>query len=402
MFGNANRRRWAPLWVCLVLAGTAACGAAGDWPIYRGPDRNGISKETGWHSPGAEMKVLWTAQVTTGCSSLSVADGRLYTMGNKDKTKDTVYCFDAVTGKELWTYSYDCPRDKGLYEGGPNSTPTVVGGRVYTFSRRGHVFCLDAVKGTKIWGVQLKVKVPTWGLAGSPLVLDKRVFLNAGSAGMALDKDTGKVVWDSGAGPGGYSTPVAFQAGGKTLLTMFGEQTVLAVQADDGKKVWEHPWKTSYHVNAGDPVVIDGGKKVFISSGYNKGCALLDVSGATPRELWRNRNMRNHRSCSILYKGALYGFDESALTCLDLATGKTKWAKSGLGKATVALADGKLIVLAERGKVVLAEATPEGFKELASGQAVRGACWAVPVLANGRIYARSKGGKLACVTFSGK
>jgi len=390
---------WAGL--ALALAGAVALCPAADWPVYRGPDHNGISSETGWLKDGAGVKVLWSAQVTTGCSSLSVADGRVYTMGNK-ADKDTVYCLDAATGRRIWKYSYACPLDKGLYEGGPNTTPTVDGGRVYTLSRRGYVLCLDAAKGTKVWGVKLAVKPPTWGLAGSPLVMGKMLLLNAGAAGTALDKDTGKVLWDSGSGPGGYSTPVPYPAGERTLLVLFGKRSVLAVRADDGKKVWEHPWKTSYDVNAGDPIVIDGGKKVFVSSGYNSGCALLDVSGAEPRELWRNKKMRNQRSCSVLYQGAIYGFDESQLTCLDLATGQEKWTQGGLGKASVIVADGKLIVLAEKGKLVIAEATAAGFKELASGQVIRGKCWAAPVLAGGRIYARSKAGAVACAVLDGR
>lgn len=400
MPNRTNMKRLRVLLVSLTIAGVATLSPAGDWPMYRGANHDGISEETGWFDPAAGVKVLWSQPVTTGCSSIAVAAGRVYTMGNK-ADKDTVFCFDAATGKKLWTFTYDCPLDKGLYEGGPNTTPTVDGGRVYTLSRRGHVFCLDAAKGTRFWNTRLAVKPPTWGLAGSPLVLGKMLILNAGSAGTAVAKDTGKVIWESGAGPGGYSTPMPYQRGGETLLTLFSKASVLAVKPD-GAKVWEHPWKTSYDVNAGDPIPIDDGKKVFISSGYNKGCALLDVSGAAPREVWGNKNLRNHRSCSILYKGAIYGFDESALTCLDVATGERKWTQNGLGKGSLILADGKLIILAEDGRIVIAGASPEGFKELVHGQVVRGKCWAAPALANGRLYARSKLGDLACATLAGK
>jgi len=387
----------ACLAVAGVFAGPAAAPADGaDWPIYRGPDHNGISTEAGWLASGGTLKVAWTRQVGTGCSSVTVVGRRLYAMGNATG-KDTVFCFDAVTGKEQWTYSYAAPLDPKLYEGGPSATPTVAGGKVYTLSKRGLVFCFDAESGKKVWGVQLKATPPRWGFAGSPLVLGERVILNAGRAGTALDAATGKVLWDSGTGPGGYSTPVPYTVGGKTLLALFSAASVLAVNAADGKGVWEHPWKTRYLVNSADPIVTDGGKKVFVSSGYNYGCALLDVSGATPKELWRNRNMRNHHTCSVAHNGVVYGFDESDLRCMDLATGRKKWSQGGLGKGTLMLADGKLIILAERGKLVVADASPTGFKEVTSVQAVTGKCWSVPVLANGRIYAKSKKGALACI-----
>ncbi len=400
MLTSAIRRIAIPL-TCLalagVLAGVLASPAAGaDWPIYRGPDHNGISAETGWLAPGATLKVVWRQQVGTGCSSITVVGSRAYTMGNADN-KDTVFCFDAVTGKELWKFPYDCPLDPKLYEGGPSATPTVAGGKVYTVSKRGHVFCFNAETGKKIWGIQLQAKAPKWGFAGSPLVLGDAVLLNAGPRGTALEAATGKVLWSSGLTVGSYSTPVPYVVGGQTLVALFSKSSVMAVNVADGKMAWEYPWKTNYDINAADPIVLDGGKKVFISSGYNSGCALLDVSGDTPVELWRNKNMRNKHTCSVVHNGAIYGFDETTLTCLDLATGNKKWTNKSLGRGTVTLAEGKLIILAERGKLIIADASSAGFKEITSVQAVSGKCWSVPVLANGRIYAKSKKGLLACV-----
>ncbi|HUT01130.1 MAG TPA: PQQ-binding-like beta-propeller repeat protein [Phycisphaerae bacterium] len=384
--------------VAVLLAAAALCASAADWPIYRGPEHNGISAETGWFAPGAKLSVAWSQKVGTGCSSMTVVGERLFTMGNIEKSKDVVYCFNAADGKLVWKFAYDCPLSPKMYEGGPNATPTVADGKVYTLSKQGDVFCLDAATGEKVWSVRLGAKAPTWGYASSLLVLGKSVLLNAGDAGTALDKDTGKVLWSSGEGPGGYSTPVPYEQGGQTLIALFSRRSVVGVQAADGKKVWEHEWKTSYDVNAADPVLIDGGKKVFISSGYNSGCMLLNVSGGSATEAWRNKNMRNKHTNSVVQDGAIFGFDESVLTCLDLATGEKKWTQSGLGSGALVLADGKLVLLAEKGKVVVAEASPAGFKELASVQAVKGNCWAAPTLAHGRIYARSKAGDLACVT----
>jgi len=381
---------------CLALVASAGAALAADWPVYRGPSHNGISAEAGWFAPGAKLAVAWQQKVGTGCSSMAVVGDRVYTMGNVRNT-DTVYCFSA-DGKLVWKFPYPCPLQPKLYEGGPSATPTVADGKVYTFSKLGHVHCLDAKTGKKLWGVQLDAKAPTWGFAGSPLVLGEAVYLNAGPAGTALKKASGDVLWSSGTDRGGYSTPVPFEQGGRTLLGMLGAKSVLAVQASDGKVAWQHPWKTSYDVNAADPIILDGGKRVFVSSGYGTGCALLKVDGASVSEIWRNKNMRNKHTNSVVCNGAVFGFDETSLACIDLAGGQEKWSKSGAGRGALMLADGKLVILFERGKVAVAEASPDAYKELAAVQAVSGKCWAAPVLANGRIYARSKAGALACVT----
>lgn len=383
---------------CLTVAAACVPASAADWAIYRGPSYDGISAETGWFDAAAGIKTVWSKRVGVGMSSISVADGLVYTMGQLSKNKDTVQCFDAKTGDKKWDFTYDCARKPKLYEGGPNATPTVVGGRVYTVSREGHVFCFEAGSGKKIWGVKLTQKVPGWGFSGSALIVGDKVILNAGAAGVALNKADGKVVWESAAAGAGYATPLPFKDG---QVLIFAGARLVAVSVADGKELWSHDWKTKYGVNAADPILVDGGKKVFIASGYGKGCTLLDVSGAKPRELWTNKSMLNKHTCSILYKGALYGFSETALVCIDAQTGATKWSKKGLGRGSVALADGKLIVLGEKGMLVIAEASSEGFKELASSTILRSKCWTVPVLANGRIFARDttkNSGTLVCVS----
>ena len=398
---HSRPARFAFISVCLVLALGAMFASAADkapWPVYRGANHNGISSETGWFDPAAGVKTVWSKRIGTGFSSITVSGGRVYSMGQLTKGKDTVSCFDAKTGEKVWAYSYACPLNPKLHEGGPSSTPTVDGDRLYTVSKVGHVFCLDAAKGTRIWGVKLLSKMPTWGFSGSAIVVGDKLILNAHSAGIALDKATGKVAWKSAPGAGGYASPVPYTSGGKTNVVLFSMASVMAVKADDGTRVWQHPWKTKYNINAADPIVIGSGEKVFISSGYGHGCTLLDISSGTPKELWMNTNMRNKHTCSILYNGAIFGSDETTLTCLDIKTGKKNWTQKGLGRGSLTLADGKLIVLSDSGKLVIAEASASGFKELASGSILKGKCWTAPVLAGGKIYARSAAGTLVCVT----
>ncbi|KAB2653793.1 MAG: PQQ-binding-like beta-propeller repeat protein [Verrucomicrobia bacterium] len=384
----------------LVLSSTAA-----DWPNFRGPDHNGISKETGWASQWSNgaPKQLWKAKVGLGFATLSVSNGRVYTTGNASDT-DTVFCFDADTGKALWKNSYPAPRDAKYYEGGTSATPTVDGDRVYTISKRGILHCLGAADGKVVWTNNLQqelgAKIPEWGFAGSFYIEGDLAILNFGTAGTALDKRTGKVVWTSGTDVSGYSTPMPVNAGGERAVILAVKQDVVAVKIKDGKELWRFPWKTQYDVNAPTPIL--SGSKVFISSGYNHGGGVFDISQQPPKEIWNNKNMRNHMASSILWKGHLYGIDENQLRCLDFDTGEVKWTDKVSGKGALMIADGKLIVLSERGELLVAEASPAAFKPISRVQVVGGKCWAAPVLANGKIYCRTGPGDVVCVDVSGK
>jgi len=386
----------------LVLA-TAVFGA--DWPNWRGPNHNGISTETGWQTnwPQPGPKLLWEALVGIGFSSIAVSDGRVYTMGNISEN-DIIWCFDAESGKLLWRYSYPSPKDAKYYEGGPSATPTIHNGKVYTLSKRGKFFCLDAATGkvlfTKDLQKDLGIKIPTWGLASSALIVGDKIFFNAATAGLALNISDGSLVWKNGSGPAGYATPVPFSYNGKTYLAIFGARELFVVAADSGQILARFPWKTGYDVNAADPIIV-AGNKIFISSGYNKGCALLKLTSKGLTAIWQNKNMRNHFNSCIFWQGHIYGIDERTLKCLNLDTGEELWRKSGYNKGSLILADGKIILLGERGKLAVAPASPQGFNELAVAPILSGKCWTTPVLANGRIYARNAKGRLVCVDVKG-
>jgi len=392
--------------LCVVGTGYLSTAEAADWPNWRGPNHNGISNEKGWSStwPQEGPNILWRKSIGTGFASMAVSKGRIYAMGNIDDN-DILHCFNAETGKLLWKRSYPQPKDPKNYEGGPNATPAVDGNRVYTFSKTGKLFCRDTQTGDVIWSKDLKgefgIKPPDWGLSGSPFIMDNMVILNAGTWGIAFNKTNGGLIWQNGNGPGGYATPVLFTVGGQKHVVIFGEKSVAGIVAATGKKVWEYPWKTSYNVNAADPIV--SGDTVFISSGYNRGCALLKPQAGNVTEVYQNKNMRNQCNSSVLWKGYLYGFDhqvnwKGTLRCVDYETSEVKWSQKGMGTGSLMLADGKLIILGEGGKLVIADASPEGFRELSSAKILTGKCWTVPVLANGRIYARSSAkGDLVCV-----
>jgi outer membrane protein assembly factor BamB len=379
---------------------------AADWYRWRGPDLNGISRETGWLAkwPDNGPNQLWKASLGAGCSSISVSRGRAYTMGNIEGGFDVVYCLDAATGKLIWRHSYLCDLDPKNFEGGPAATPAVDGDRVYTFSRKGDLLCLDAAYGRIIWAKNvsqdLGCKSPDWGFAGSPLVEGGLVILNAGSAGTAFDKTTGNLAWSSGRGKPGYATPVSFDNGGQRPVAIFGLDALHVINPTNGKSLWNFPWKSPFDINAADPVI--SSNKLFLSSGYGHGCALIDDRGE-PRVYWQNKNLQIRLNNAILWNGYIYSADQNGeLKCVSWDTGEIKWTDKTFGEGSLIIADGKIIGLSERGELMVADPTPAGFKPISRVQVLGGKCRTLPVLANGRIYCRNAKGDLVCLDVAGQ
>lgn len=392
---------------CVTAFSTAS---AADWPNWRGPNYNGISNETGWTTtwPKEGPKVLWNASIGNGFSSMAISSGRLYAMGNISD-RDNLYCFDTDKGTEIWKQSYPCPLFGQSHEGGPSATPTVEADAVYVASRNGDVIRFESATGKVVWHKnitkELGLKQPTWYFASSPFIANDLIILNAGTSGVALKKSDGSLAWENGKGVAGYATAVPFTIGGQKCVVIAGAQEIFGLIASTGKVIWKKPWKTSYDINAADPII--SGDTMFVSSGYSTGCALFKIEPNGLSEIWRNKNMRNHINSSVLWEGFIYGFDGQAggggkLVCLDYKTGQMKWSQKGMDTGSLCLADGKLIILSEDGKLVIVEASPQGFKELASTKILTGKCWTVPVLANGRIYARNADGQLVCVDVQSK
>lgn len=388
----------------LTLAGCTGIAAGGvDWPGWRGPDRNGISRETGWSWKWGTNgpAVLWRQNVGKGFSSFAAVGDRVYTMGNSNNV-DTVFCFGAATGDLLWTHSYPCELQPLSYEGGPGSTPMVDSGRVYTFSKGGDLFCLDGNTGTVIWSnkfdlwqVQKGDWANTWRYAGSPLVLGDRLFMSLGRAGAAFDKKNGTPIWQSPMEHPGYSSPVPYQMGATQLLALFSGREIIGVTQAAGQELWSIPWRTLWDLNAADPIVHEG--RMFVSSGNGVGCALFDIRTNPPAQLWRNKNLMTTMNAAVLWEGHLYGFNDSRLACLSWETGEALWTHMDLRKGSLIVAAGKLILLSENGKLVIAEPNPKRFEPLAEAVVLEGRCWTTPVLSHGRLFARNAAGQIVCL-----
>lgn len=402
-----------------ILSSVIAVGAAfstlptfaGDWPQWRGPDRTGISQEKGWQAnwPAEGPKVLWKAQVGLGFATFVVADGRVFTTGNAGNV-DTVFCFDAASGKEIWKHSYPADVGAKFFEGGTTGTPTIDGKHLYQLSRWGDLFCFDAATGKVIWSkniqTETEIRVPDWGFTGAPLVWEDLLILNVGLSGLAVEKATGKIVWKSADKEAGYSTPLPYQQNGKTYVTFGSGRSYVAVEPRTGKVVWEMPWTTSYGVNAADPIIHDG--HLFISSGYNKGGALIKPTSSEPEVVWQSRDMRSQMNAAVLVDGYLYGVDgnlersDSSLKCVEFLTGKVMWQEKAVAPGSITAADGKLIILGVTGELIVATPSPKGFQPISKAKVLSGKCWSVPVLANGRIYCRDSTGEVVCLDVRAK
>lgn len=368
-----------------------------DWPCFRGPRRDGTSLENGIPTrfPANGPRRAWSVQVGEGYSTVAVAGGLAITAGNQGGN-DLVTAVNTASGKIAWQRKYPC--SPGDY-GGPRATPAIANGKVYMLSREGLLSCFAAQDGAVLWqrpiAREVRAPVPNWGFASSPVVLGNRVHLNMGSGGVCVDAGSGRVVWASAPGTAGYASAVPWKSGVQSALLIFAGTELVAVDPRDGTRKWSFPWQTSYDVNAADPVLV--GDDIFIASNYGKGGALLRVDRGKPAPKWQTRSMRNHFNSCVLVGGHLFGNDENTLRCIEAQTGAERWAMRGLGKGGLIAADGKLVILTERGELVLANASGASFQELGRAQVLDGTCWSQPTLCEGKVYCRNHEGTLVCV-----
>ena len=391
----------------LVLLLLANCALAEDWPNWRGPRHDGISREA---LPKADFsKIAWRAKIGVGFSSMAVADGRVFALGCTGKRRgneETFTCLDAATGKKIWSDTYPAALVDYLHEGGPCASPTVDGKRVYGYSKSGRLACYNVADGEKYWTADLMAKAglpkpPEWGFAGSPLILGNRVIVEA-TFTCALDKATGKEIWRSKKYKPAYGSPIAFQYKNKIYLATLKTDGLVILDAQTGKTVAFQDWRTSFRTNSTTPIII--GNKIFISTGYQRGCALFEFTGNGLKQIYTNKNLSNHMNNSVVLGDFVYGFDGNThgrvpkqIVCMRLADGAVQWRKEGYLCGSLMAAQNQLLILGEKGKLALGPASPKGFTPTAEAQILQGRCWTVPVLSNGRIYARNAVGTLVCV-----
>lgn len=373
-----------------------------DWPQWRGKNRDGISTEKGllqsW--PAAGPPLAWqSAGAGEGYSSFSAADGRLYTMGAREGT-EYVMAFDAETGKKVWERASGrrFSNDQG---DGPRGTPVVDGTQLYALGASGDLISLDAATGKVAWTVNVLQKFGgsniRWGLSESPLVLSDRILLNAGGRNasiVALKKSDGSELWKSGNDEPGYSSAVVHTVGGVQQAIFFTAQNAVGVDTRDGRQLWRYSRVSNRTANIATPIV--RGNRVFLSSDYGTGAALLELTASgnsvNAREVYFTNEMRNHHASSILVGEHLYGFSSAILTAMKFDTGEVAWKDRSVGKGSMVFADERLYLFSERGVVGLAEANPAGYREHGRFQIRTGSSptWSHPVISNGKLFLRDQ------------
>jgi outer membrane protein assembly factor BamB len=384
----------------------------GDWPQWRGPDRNDVSKETGllreWPKDGPRL--LWTFKdAGVGFAGIAVVGDRLYTMGAEGKT-EYLYALDLNSQKKLWSVEVG-PLFVNGWGDGPRGTPTVDGDLVYAIGGNGDLVCVRADKGEKVWSHGLRTELSGqmmsgWGYTESPLVDGDHVLATPGGKKgtvAAFDKKDGKLVWRSAdfTDPAAYSSLIPCEIGGIRQYVQMTGQGVAGVAAKDGKLLW-HYAKTAGTAAIPTPLFADN--CVYVTSGYGSGCALVKLvpqgDGIKAEEVYKNKSMTNQHGGVVLVDGYLYGFsDGPGWVCQDFKTGEQTWTSRKLGKGSVVYADGHLYCYSEGdGTCALVEANPKEWKEAGRFKIPQqtnvprkgGHIWTHPVIAHGKLYLRDQ------------
>lgn len=408
------------LWSLAVFA--SAVARADDWPQWRGPDRNGISRESGWLKGWPEAttpKVAWRASVGKGHSAVSVANGRAFTMG-WDGEQDTVFCFDAANGRVIWKQLYPC---KSILQWpGPRATPTVHDGFVYTLGQHGQLRCWNAETGDPCWQRDLPDDYNPdvdYGFAWSPLIEGDVLILNAGSRGLAIHTRDGSIAWGDDRQKGACVSTVPFVHNGQRGVLIVhindarSEANLVGVDPASGRELWHwNGWKEQWGAMGVDPVIHNG--RLFLTSAQEyRQAARFTITGNTLQQDWSTNRIAGYTGSAVLIGEHLYLVDSNGvLKCVDWNSGHVKWAQRGFDERGTLIAniagslreqsatDGQLLIqTGASNKLVIVAADPAGYHELRQTTVFddEPETYTAPVLANARIYCRSYAGEVVCL-----
>jgi outer membrane protein assembly factor BamB len=373
-----------------------------DVPQFFGPERTGVVHGANllpdWTS--TPPKQLWRQPIGAGWSAFAVVGGRAYTQEQREE-EEAVTCYDLLTGRLLWAHSNPAHFYEWQGGHGPRATPTVVGDRVFSIGATGILNCLDANTGKAIWSREVlkenKLENLVWGVSASPLVLEDQVVVTGANAEgptlLAYRRTDGEPLWKSGSDKASYSSPILATLAGRRAILCVNAGSLVGSDPATGEILFKHPWADDKRPLASQPVVLSG-DRIFVSAGYGIGCALLqvqaDASGKlSATQVWKSIRMKTQFNSAAERDGYLYGLDDGMLACVELATGERKWKGGRYGSGQTLLVDDLVIVQSEQGPVSLAEAKPDGFKELGRIAALSSKTWNHPTLAGRYLLVRN-------------
>jgi outer membrane protein assembly factor BamB len=378
-----------------------AAALASYWTDFRGPARDGHYREqpvrVDW--PAGGLRPLWKQPSGAGYASFVVARGRAFTIEQRG-AQEVAAAYDVLTGRELWTNRWTAAFRESMGGDGPRATPTWHEGRVFVLGGHGELRAIEEETGNMIWRTNILEDAGAtnlqWGMAAAPLIVDDTVVVLPGGPNgrsiVAYDTRTGARAWSALDDQQSYSSPMLVTLGGVRQILVFAATRLMGVTPDRGELLWEFPWKTSYDVNASQPLLI-GDNRVFVSTGYGTGAAVIELTRTgdrfSVREVWRNIRMKNQFTSSVLHEGYIYGLDEAILACVNAETGELQWKGGRYGYGQVMLVEGHLVVLTEDGQLALVRATPEGHREVAIFPAIEGKSWNHPAMAYGYLLVRN-------------
>lgn len=379
-----------------------------DVPGYRGRRRDGVFSPPDFGVEWSDFppRELWRHAVGAGWSSFSTAGDYCFTMEQRG-VHEAVVCYEIRTGAQVWEHRDSAYFKESTGGNGPRTTPTCHNGSVLSLGATGILNCLDASTGQVRWSRNIltdaRVDNRIFGMCGSPLVVGTLVIAFPGGSGASVaawDLETGDPVWQSGSAESSYSSPQLADMLGESTILNFNAEGLYAHALADGRELWKYPWVSNPDEknNVCQPVVLPGGDqnsaRVFIASGYNKGCAVLEVRRTSRAEcdvrpVWQNRNLKAKFTCVVFHKGHIYGLDERILTCVDVETGERKWKRGRYGHGQLVLVGKRLLVQTDSGEVVLVEARPDEFREVARFPALTGRTWNHPVVSGRHLLVRN-------------
>ncbi|MCB9865550.1 MAG: PQQ-like beta-propeller repeat protein [Phycisphaerales bacterium] len=410
--------------VMLLVCGTVAW--ADDWPQWRGPQRDGVWRESGLVDSfaGAEIPAVWRAPIGSGYSGPTVADGRVFVTDRvlEPSQRERVHCFDAKSGKSLWSFAYDCPYRGVDYDAGPRASVLVDDGRAYALGTMGHLHCFDAATGKIVWqrdlAADFAVRMPMWGIAASPVIEGDVLIAQIGGAPDAclvgLDKRSGKEIWRALPDPASYSAPIVIDQAGKRVLVCYTGERVVGLDPQTGRLYWSSPFPPARMI-IGVATPVHYRNYIFVTDFFSGSLLLrLDPDALQASEVWKRRGESEQKTDALhsiiatplIIDDHIYGMDSyGELRCLQLATGDRVWEDlTVVPRARWAMAhlvrnDDKVWIFNEKGELIIGRLSPQGFTEIDRAKLIKptleqlrrrgGVCWSHPAFADRNIFVRN-------------